>query len=199
MAKPDRITKLSDSIKRREKESKHALAQLKTFRKMFYDAIEDVLSALVFKGVESVEKPKRKKNENGQHSLSFTWNGYQFVCMPYLGTALPPPEEADLLGELARRHAGRLTVFAYSPGEPESSITMCDHYVFPDGSWCACGLEHAVYTDLTAKEISRYTLNLFRKLESQFALMWCPQHHTQLGANGGSCSRLAKHPIISKD
>jgi hypothetical protein len=194
MAKPDRITELSTAIKRREKESKHALAQLERFNKLFYHAIEDALSALMFKGVESIAKPKRKRTNDGWQSLSFVWNGYRFVCLPCQGVALPPPEEADLLGKLAHRHAGRLVVFAYALGEPESSIPVCDHYVFPDGSWCACGLEHAAHTDLNAKEVSRYTLRLFGQLESQFALFWRSYREVQFDENGGYCRRLAKHP-----
>ena len=199
MAKPDRITKLSTVIKRREKEGKHALAQLNKFCKLFYHSVEDILSALAFKGVESVNGSKRIKTLDGWESLSFTWNGYRFTCIPCQGVALSPHEEAGMLGELARKHAGRLVMFAYSADEPESSITVCDHYVFPDGSWCACGIEHSAHADLDAREIAKYTLRLLSKLESQFALIWNSRHEVRFDEAGASCSRLVKHPILYSD
>ena len=199
MAKPDRITKLSSTIKRREKESKHALAQLDRFSRLFYNAIEDTLSALVFKGVESVAKPKRKKTDGSQQSFSFAWSGYQFVCMPCPGAALPPPEEADLLGELAHRLAGRLVMYAYSMGAPDSQVSVNDYYVFPDGSWCVCGLQRAAYADLKAKEISRYALRLLSDLESEFALFWRPGHELWFGENDRAHHMLVKHPTSSGD
>jgi hypothetical protein len=196
MAKYDRITKLSNTIKRRENESTSALVQLDRFCRLFYRAIEEALSALVFKGVESVDSAKRKKTSHGRESLYFTWNGSQFVCMPFQGVALPPSEQAELLGELAPKRASRLVMFAYPMGEPESSIAVCDHYVFPDRSWCASGLEHSARDNLNDKAISRYTLRLLDKLENQLALIWRSRHEVRFDETSRPSYRLVKHPML---
>jgi hypothetical protein len=199
MARPDRITKLSTAIMRCEEKSKQALAQLDKFSELFYEAIKEVLSALVFKGVKSIEGPKHTKVSGGRKSFSFSWHSCQFVCVPCQGVAFPPPEEALLLGELARTQAGRLVLFAYATGEPESAIVVSDHYVFPDGSWCACGLERTTRGKLHAKEVSRYTLRLLTKLGTQFILVWRSRHEVRLDGGGPSYRKLLQYPVLSSD
>jgi hypothetical protein len=195
MARPDRITKLATSIKQREKDSDHIFSQLNRFRELLYQAIAEVLSSLVYKGVQQVDAPRREQRGE-QELLYFSWIGHQFVCVPCDGLALPPPEEAELLGERANSPAARLAMFGYSPGEPEQSILVSDHYIFADGSWCACGLEPTTHSGMRAKEIARYSLRLLGKLDRKLDLVWSPRHEIRSDGADGSCPRLIKHPIL---
>ena len=196
MARIDCITKLSTAIEQRDKESQHALDQLDQFRKLFYRAIEEVFSAVAFKGVKSLEEPKRVKTDDGRHTLCFSWGGHQFICMPCPGVALPPPDEAKLLGELSHTPSARLAIFGHAVGSPESAIPVSDHYIFPDGSWCACGPEPSLYSNLEAKLVSRYALRLLVKLESQFSLVWQTHDEVRLDQIDNTCPCLPRYPVM---